>query len=161
MFNKIDIIDNDSYILCKYDTKNNITMNTCFYKNIIDTYYYIMDNYDFIKSKDFLENYDKYLLRNNVKNCNNMLFPKNYVFSFEHENNLYELFRIKIDSEYVLLIFNLETNLIESVEGFDNYENAMYEMNKKYTELFDNDINLIKHNEIPFGMIFKCIKYCS
>jgi hypothetical protein len=49
-------------------------------------YKYINNNYD-IKLEDFLESYNKYLLKNHHIN-----FPKNYIYSFIYTNNLYELY---------------------------------------------------------------------
>ena len=161
--------DNNSYVLCRYDVKNNLNTNICYFSKINYAYKYIINNYNIIKSDDFLESYEKFLLGIHFANGHNMLIPKNYVLSFIFHDYLYELYGITENAEYVLLIFNTGTNLIGYVEGFNNYESAIFIMKEEYKEVYedednenifyDENISLIKHNDIVFGMIFKCIKY--
>jgi len=150
----------NSYLLCRYDKNNSLTMNTCFFSTINDAYEHIMTNFNFIKSKNFLESYDDYLNNNHIKNGHNMLFPKDYVFSFEYDKSIYELYKIIKNSNYVLLIFDISTQLVGYTQGFDTHSNALEKMKIEYRETFDetfdNDINLIKHNDFIFGMIFEC-----
>lgn len=159
--------DNYSYVLCRYDVKNNLKTNICYFSKINDAYKYIINNYNIIKSDNFLESYEKSLLEIHFQNGHNIYIPKNYVLSFVFDDYLYELYRIIENVEYVLLIFNTETNFIGYVEGFNNYESAIFKMKEEYKEVYednenifyDENISLIKYNDIVFGMIFKCVKY--
>jgi len=151
--------DKNSYLCCKYNTKNILNLHTIYFANIKDAYKFINNNYD-IKLKDFLESYNIYT--HFQKND----FPKNYVFSFEYENNLYELYKIEYNCNYVLILFNIETNLIGYVGSFNNYDDAECKMINEYNIVFDDDkifydknTCLSKHNDTLFGMIFKNIKY--
>ena len=89
-----------------------------------------------------------------------MLFSKDYVFSVERDGYAHELYRIDTNSKYALLTFNIGMNLIGSVEGFDEREDAVKQMKKEYIETFgDDDVNICDDNgnDIIFAMIFKCI----
>jgi hypothetical protein len=153
--------DSNNYILFRYNKKNILTANICFFLNIGDSYEYIINNFDFIDRKDFLLSYQNY-----IKNVHNILFPKNYVFSFEYDDNIYELYRIDKDSNYVLILFSIETQLIGYVKGFEKYTDAIEKMKKEYRETYDDDnvfddnnMDLVMKNDKVFGMIFRCNKY--
>ena len=165
VYEKHFVNDSNSYLLCRYKIGNILEMNTIFFLTINDTYKYIIDNFNMIKPDDFYDSYLNYINGTHVKNGHNMLFSEDYVFSFEHKNYAYELYRIDKNSKYALLIFNIGMNLIGSIEGFDEHEDAVKQMKKVYIETFDDDINifdddnieLIQHNDTIFAMIFKCI----
>lgn len=153
--------DFNNYLIFRYDLKNILTANISFFSNIKVLHEYIINYFDFINNKDFLESYDNYIKNNHTKNGHNMLFPKDYVFSFEYDNNMYELYRIDKNSNYVLFMFNIETQLIGYVKGFDNYNDAIEKMKNEYKTVYDDDnifndnnINLIIKDDKVFGMIF-------
>ena len=155
--------DSNSYILCKHTVGNLLTTHTSFFPTFNDVYECIINNYKFIKSDDFLNSYNEYLNGLIVKNGHNMLFSKDYVFSFEHDDIRYELYRIDKNSNYGLVIFIAEMNLIGSVKGFDTHDNALKQMESEFKERFNSDVvindnnpTLIQYNDIIFGMIFRC-----
>lgn len=150
--------DFNNYLLFRYNKKNILMANICFFLNIGDSYEYIINYFDFIDRKDFLQSYLNY-----IKNKNNML--KDYVFSFEYDDNIYELYRIDKDSNYVLIIFDDETQLISYIKGFVKYTDAIEKMKKEYRETYDDDnifddnnMDLVIKNDKVFGMVFRCNK---
>ena len=150
--------DSNNYLLFRYNKKNILTANICFFLNIEDSYEYIINYFDFIDRKDFLKSYQNY-----IKNENNML--KDYIFSFEYDDNIYELYRIDKDSNYVLILFSVETQLISYVKGFEKYTDAIEKMKKEYRETYDDDnifddnnMDLVIKNDKVFGMVFRCNK---
>lgn len=118
--------DIHSYILIKYNSIKNHHINTYYFPNINDAYKYVVDNYK-VTSSDFLESYKQYLNGSHFKNGHGMYIPHNYVFEFEYEGVLYELYGITQGSKYILATFNTESNLIGCIKGFDCYEDAKYE----------------------------------
>ena len=164
VYEKNFVNDSNNYLLCRYKIGNILEMNTIFFLTINNTYNYILDNFNMIKPDNFCDRYLNYINGNHVKNGHNMLFSEDYVFSFEHNNYAYELYRIDKNSKYALLIFNIGMNLIGSIEGFNEHEDAVKQMKKEYIETFDDtnicdddNIELIQHNDTIFAMIFKCI----
>jgi hypothetical protein len=153
--------DSNNYLLFRHNKKNILTANICFFMNIGDSYKYIINNFDFIVRKDFLLSYQNY-----IKNEHNILFSKKYVFSFEYDDNIYELYRIDKDSNNVLLLFSIETQLICYVKGFEKYTDAIEKMKKEYRKTYndnnifdDNNMDLLIKNDKVFGMVFRCNKY--
>jgi hypothetical protein len=53
--------DSNNYLLFRYNKKNILTANICFFLNIGDSYEYIINNFDFIDQKDFLLSYQNYI----------------------------------------------------------------------------------------------------
>lgn len=82
-----------------------------------------------IKPDYFCDNYLNYI------NGHNILFSKDYVFSFEHTNYTYELYKIDKNSKYALLLFNISMNLIGSIEGFNEHEDAVKQMKGIYRNI--------------------------
>ena len=124
----------------------------------------IINYFKFIKSDEFLKSYNEYLNGLILKNGHNMLFSKDYVISFGHDDIRYELYRIDKNSNYVLVMFISEMNLIGSVKGFDTRDDALEQIKKEFKERFNSDVvindsnpNLIQYEDIIFGMIFRCI----
>jgi hypothetical protein len=146
--------DSNSYVLCKYNTKNLIGTQIAFYISIEDTFEYIISTYK-QKENDF---YKKY-----------MLHQDGCVFNFEYEQNIYELYKVEKNSNYVLIIFDLETNLINFVEGFNNEKNALKNMKKQFENISKTyelqkkfEQNIIFNDNKIFGMTSKCIKrFCD
>jgi hypothetical protein len=158
-------MDNHGYILCKYNSNNLLETNVCFFLSIDDVYKYFSNKFNFIEEEELKESYLNYLNGDHFRNGHCMLFPKNYVFSFEYENNLYELYAINENSEYVLLTIEMGTELIGSIKGFSTYKDALKQMKEYYYEVFDDEIKdisnvlIIPYNNSVFAMIFNCYQY--
>lgn len=145
--------DFDSYVLCRYNTKNLIDTQTAYYISIKDIFEYVVSVCK--QNKD--EFIKKYL--SHQSGC---------IFNFEYEQNIYELYKIEKNSAYVLIIFDLETDLINSVKGFGDEESALKNMKKqlkntskkKNRELQKNFEQNVIHlnNKKIFGMVSKCAK---
>jgi hypothetical protein len=154
--------DSNSYLLCRWGICNIKEMNVRLFPTLDD---YTHNIGIVIDPDDFFHNYWKYRNGTHVKNGHNMLFSKDYVFSFEHDGYAYELYRIDKNSKYALLTFNIEMNLIGSVKGFEKHENAVDRIKTEYIETFGEDVfassyhnphqELIQYNNIIFAMIFK------
>ena len=156
--------DSNSYILCKHTVGNLLTTHTSFFSTFNDVYECIINYFKFIKSDEFLKSYNEYLNGLIVKNGHNMLFSKDYVISFGHDDIRYELYRTDKNSNYALVMFISEMNLIGSVKGFDTRDDALEQIKKEFKERFNSDVvindsnpNLIQYEDIIFGMIFRCI----
>ena len=151
-------MENYGYILCRYNSNN---LLQTMIKSFLEIEY-LTNEFDFINEEELKQSYLDFLSGNHIKNGHYMLFPKNYIFSFEYQNNLYELYAINKYSKYVLLTFNIETKLIGCVKDFSNYDNALTQMKINYCNTFDDDIintsntQIILHDGIVFGMIFRC-----
>jgi hypothetical protein len=123
---------------------------------------YLTNKFYFIHKEEFQQSYLDYQSGKYFENGQNMLVPKNYVFSFSYGDDLYELYAIDKNSKYTLLTFNIDTKLIGCVEYFNNHEDALEQMKKNYSEIFDeemtntSEILTIPHNGSVFGMVFKC-----
>ena len=144
-------MDNYSYILCRYNSDNLLETKISCFSEINNVYEYLKTQFNFLDEDAFQQNHLNYV--------NTYITPKiilrNYIFSFESQNYLYELYIIDINSSYALLTFNKE-NLIDSVETFDSHDNALDQMKKNYSNTFNDNIIMIPNNTSIFGMIFKC-----
>ena len=115
VYEKNFVNDSNSYLLCRYKISNILEMNTIFFLTINNTYNYILNNFNMIKPDVFCDSYLNYINGTHIKNGHNIIFSEDYVFSFEHNNYAYELYRIDKNSKYALLIFNIGMNLIGSL----------------------------------------------
>ena len=166
-------MDNNSFILCKYNFTNLLETKICSFSMINDVFHYLTNQFYFIHKEEFLKSYLDYLNGKYGKNGHNILIPKNYVFSFQYGNDLYELYAIDKNSKYTLLTFNIYTKLIGCVQCFDSHENALTQMKINYCKIFNeeiintddifneeiintNEIQTIPDNGLIYGMIFKC-----
>jgi hypothetical protein len=144
--------DFSSYVLCRYSTKNLMDTRTGFYVSIQDAFEYIVSICKQNK-KDFIKKYKSY-----QSGC---------LFNFEYEQNIYELYRVEKNCKCVLLTFDLETNMINSVSCFESEETALDALKEGFKKIsksktykleygFDKDI-VFNNNKI-YGMTHKCIK---
>ena len=149
-------MDNYSYILCRYNPNNLLETKICSFLEINDVYKYLINQFNFLDEDTFQKNYLNYI--------NNFIALKpinNHIFSFDSQENIYDLYIVDRNSYYALLTFN-EEKLIDSIETFDNHNNALHKMKENYSNIFDDDITntsnvlMIPNNASVFGMIFKC-----
>ena len=149
-------MDNYSYILTRYNSNNLLETQICSFMEINDVYEYLINQFNLLDEKQFQINYLNY-----INNYIAIKPIKNHIFSFESQDYIYNLYIVDTHSSFVLLIFNDE-NLIDSVETFDNHNNALHKMKENYSNAFDDDITntsnilMIPNNASVFGMIFKC-----
>jgi hypothetical protein len=88
-------MNQNSFILCRYNSYYLLETKTRTFLMIEDAYEYLINYFDFIE--EFRQSYLDYL------NENHVYFQKNYVFSFSDEDNLYELYAIDKNCNNVLL----------------------------------------------------------
>jgi len=150
-------MDNYSYILIRYNLNNLLETKICSFLEINDVYEYLTNQFNFVDEYTFQKNYLNYV--NDYISIKKIL--NNHIFSFESQDNIYDLYIVDKNSSYALLTFN-EEKIINSVETFDNHNNALDQMKINYSNIFDDDITntcdvlMIPNNASVFGMIFKC-----
>jgi hypothetical protein len=150
-------MDKYSYILCRYNSNNLLETKICSFLEINNVYEYLINQFNFIDEDTFQKNYLNYI--NNYSVTNTIL--NNNILLFESQDNKYSLYIIDKNSSYALLTFN-EQKLIDSVETFNNHNNALDKMKENYSNIFEDDITntnnvlMIPNNASIFGMIFKC-----
>lgn len=155
IISSLKIDDTHSYILCQHTISKLDDIHVIAFKNIISAYNYIENNNQFVNLNELVEGHQKYLSNQHLRIGRNMLFSKDYVYSFDYNNMRYELYGIDSMSKFVLLIFFGNLSQIVSVKSYDIYEDAVNQLQVEYEKRYG--IGKKYDGDYKFGQIFKCV----